>query len=601
MNTQSDDDFLDFFEEEDPASAKKRNSFWRLLIVDDDTDVHSATTFALSNLDIHHRHIEFLHAYSAVEARQVLAVEKDIAAILLDVVMEEEDSGLKLVKVIRGELGLTDVRIILRTGQPGYAPELEVVREYDINDYKTKADLTRTKLFTAVTAAVRSYDQIRTINISRRGLDIIIKASTDLMALHGLQSFAVGIITQITGLLGLPPESLVCSQNMSPEEDGEDLIVVAAAGHYESLLNASVDTISDPAVREALHRCMKERRSIYEDNYTCLFLSGQTKHDMATYLDLREPLDTIDRQLLEVFCGNIAVGLDNVALFSELNHINQNLDNLVKLRTEELNESLRKLEYANEQIVESLQYARKIQMAILPPLGEVSEYTHDHFIIWNPKDLIGGDIYWLAGDENGFLIAVIDCTGHSVPGAIMTMIAGTTLSRVASELGPSDPARILERMDRLVRQTLSQNREETESNDGLDIGLCYVRKDGMVVFSGAHLSLFVLDASGAREIKASKQSIGYKSLVNKQASFVNQEVRVEPGMNFYMFTDGIRDQIGGEKGIPFGKNRLLQILGSVRELTMAEQRQAVLEAFENYRHNEAQRDDITVFGFRLNQ
>jgi len=318
MNQKTDEDILDFSEEEDLPAIKQRNSVWRVLIVDDDADVHSATTFALSNLDVHHRPLEFLHAYSAAEAKRILPNESDIAAILLDVVMEEEDSGLKLVRVIREELGLTEVRIILRTGQPGYAPEIDAVREYDINDYKTKSELTRTKLFTTITAAVRSYEQIRSINISRRGLDIIIRASSELMALHGLQSFASGVITQITGLLGLPPESLVCAQSMAPEGDKQNLMVIAAAGRYEPLLNCPIETIKDAKIRNSLIRCMQERRNFYEEDATVLYFSGRTGRNMATYLDTQHALDAVDRQLLDVFCSNIVVGLDNVAMFSQL-------------------------------------------------------------------------------------------------------------------------------------------------------------------------------------------------------------------------------------------------------------------------------------------
>jgi len=319
MNQQTDDDLLDFSEEEEPSSHyHRKNQVWRVLIVDDDSDVHSATTFALSSLSIHHRQIEFLHAYSAAEARGVLEVEKNIAAILLDVVMEEEDAGLKLVKVIREELGMTEVRIILRTGQPGYAPEIDAVREYDINDYKTKSELTRTKLFTSITAAIRSYEQLRALNTSRRGLDIIIRASSELMAMHGLQGFAAGIITQITGLLGLPPESLVCTQSYAPDGSCEEMVVVAAAGKYQSLMNKPVEAIADGSVKEAIHRCMKERHTLFGEDNTLLYFSGQTGRDMVTYLDTQDSLDKIDRQLLEVFCTNIAVGLDNVALFSQM-------------------------------------------------------------------------------------------------------------------------------------------------------------------------------------------------------------------------------------------------------------------------------------------
>ena len=151
------------FLEEDPVAPilLAARNVWRVMIVDDDQDVHSTTTFALADLDMQQRPLEFLHAYSAGQARELLKHEQDIAVILLDVVMEQDDAGLHLVRYIRKTLKLADVRIILRTGQPGYAPEIDAIRDFDINDYKTKSELTRVKLYTTVTAAIRSYQQIR--------------------------------------------------------------------------------------------------------------------------------------------------------------------------------------------------------------------------------------------------------------------------------------------------------------------------------------------------------------------------------------------------------------------------------------------------------
>lgn len=139
-------------------------SAWRILIVDDEPDVHRATTFALSGVTILEQPLEFLHAYSAAQAIDLLTQENDIAVVLLDVVMEREHAGLDLVKTIRNDLKLSDVRIILRTGQPGQAPEIETIHDYDINDYKTKSELTRTKLFATITSALRAYRQIRALD-----------------------------------------------------------------------------------------------------------------------------------------------------------------------------------------------------------------------------------------------------------------------------------------------------------------------------------------------------------------------------------------------------------------------------------------------------
>ena len=160
---QTDTDTLHFLDDDQPVGDAKE-LVWRLMVVDDEPDVHRATTFALTGVKILGRPLEFLHAYSAVEAENLLKTERDVAVVLLDVVMEREDAGLALIKTIRQGLKLTELRIILRTGQPGYAPEIETIHDFDINDYKTKSELTRTKLYATVTAALRAFEQIRKLD-----------------------------------------------------------------------------------------------------------------------------------------------------------------------------------------------------------------------------------------------------------------------------------------------------------------------------------------------------------------------------------------------------------------------------------------------------
>jgi diguanylate cyclase (GGDEF)-like protein len=317
------EDDLVFIDEAVPAVGQVPPSgvlnVWRIMIIDDDADVHSATTFALGNLEMQNRPLEFLHAYSAAEARELLKDEQDIAVILLDVVMEQEDAGLLLVRHIREVLGMSEARIILRTGQPGYAPEIDAIRDFDINDYKTKSELTRIKLFTTVTAAIRSYEQIRAINASRRGLDLIVRASTALMAQHGLENFAAGVITQIAGLLSLQPEGLLCAQE-DQQGDTATLIVIAAAGHYRELINKPISQVHDKRIQAALLEAIQARRNVYGTDYTSLYFVGNAGRHFTAFLNTGTELSEIDRRLLEVFCSNISVGLDNVELVTRLHN-----------------------------------------------------------------------------------------------------------------------------------------------------------------------------------------------------------------------------------------------------------------------------------------
>lgn len=304
---------------------------WRILIVDDDADVHSATMFALSNLEMQHRPLEFLHAYSAAQARELLAYEKDVAVIILDVVMEQSDSGLQLVRHIREVLKLSDVRIILRTSQPGYAPEIDAIRDFDINDYKAKSELTRIKLYTTVTAAIRSYEQIRTINASRRGLDHIVRASTELMALHGLDNFAAGVINQIAALLELSPDGMLCMRDKSDGRN-QELCIVAAAGSEDGGANQSESArgVADAGIADSLKRTLEGHHNYYTNNFATLYLGGNANNEFAVFFRINRHLNEIEQRLLDVFCRNIAVGLDNVLLVTHV-HNSAFYDPLTKL------------------------------------------------------------------------------------------------------------------------------------------------------------------------------------------------------------------------------------------------------------------------------
>jgi len=298
---------------------------WRILVVDDDADVHSTTLFALGNVEMQGRPLTFLHAYSATEAFAVLGRERNIAVILLDVVMERADAGLQLVRRIRDELGLHDVRIILRTGQPGYAPEMEAIRGYDINDYRTKSELTRTKLYTAVAAAIRSYDQLCALEANRIGMECIVAACAQLMALHGVRDVAYGILTQAGKLIGQPADGVLCTREFGDGTGASafgPLGVVAACGASRDLEGCELDAqYDDPHVTrlaQAAGRTLARRACTAEDGVLALFFPGKAGRDFVACIPLGRTISDVEIRLLKVFCGMVAVSLDNCELVTDL-------------------------------------------------------------------------------------------------------------------------------------------------------------------------------------------------------------------------------------------------------------------------------------------
>jgi len=313
LSSKPDDDLLTFVDEDAPVPSAD-TQIWRILIVDDEPDVHQTTLMALKEVVVEGRHLEFLHAYSAVEAKVLLAKNKDIAVILLDVVMESDDSGLQLVCHIREDCANKALRIILRTGQPGYAPEIDTIRSYDINDYKSKSDLTRVRLFTSLTVAVRSYWQIHQLEAGRRGLELIVKASAELSKPKGIRLFAEGVITQICALLGVTEEGVVCAAS---EVSNVPPYVLAAAGLYAGWIGQPVKSIPDERVRLDLINALASRRHVFGTS-TCLFFSVPGDQSLVVFVDIDRKISTLDRDLLEVFCGNISVAFENTQLYQRI-------------------------------------------------------------------------------------------------------------------------------------------------------------------------------------------------------------------------------------------------------------------------------------------
>lgn len=292
---------------------------WTVLIVDDDEDVHQVTRFSLDGVDFLGRPLAFLSAYSAAHALDVLRSTPDVAVILLDVVMEDDHAGLDVVGKIRDSLGLHKPRIILRTGQPGYAPEMTAVRDYDINDYKTKSELTRTKLFTTLMAAIRAYDQICRIEAGRQGLERIVQSSGQLLQEQGLRGFAAGVVTQLAALMGMRSEGLVCAMHDSGDADEpEHLAIIGAAGRFERYIQADIASVEEARVREGLLQCLREQRNVYHDDHLVIYFPSSAGSPFAAFVDGSVPPSQIDERLLQVFCSNVALCAKNIHLVQQL-------------------------------------------------------------------------------------------------------------------------------------------------------------------------------------------------------------------------------------------------------------------------------------------
>lgn len=252
-----------------------------------------------------------------------------------------------------------------------------------------------------------------------------------------------------------------------------------------------------------------------------------------------------------------------------------------------------------EKIIESIQYASRIQTAVLPPTELLDKILPQYFVFFHPKDIVSGDFYWAMQIGNKSVIVAADCTGHGVPGAFITLIACFGLKKILWDEGIRDPALILKRLNFIVKTTLRQDTDYAFSDDGLDAAICFIRPGaGTLTFAGAKLSLFYVYENELTVIKGDRKSLGYKKS-DLAFNFNNYKLSLKEGMSFYLTTDGFADQLGGTHRRRFGIRSFQELLTEHSSLPLEKQRGTLLEAFYGHKGENDRQDDVTVVGFRL--
>ncbi|MBI5262944.1 MAG: DUF3369 domain-containing protein [Bradyrhizobium sp.] len=336
------DDVLQLIEDTGLAREDSSARKWKIAVIDDDAAVHDGTRFALSDYSLNGQGLEILSAYSAAEGRKLMREHPDIAAVLLDVIMETDIAGLELVEYIRSELKNETVRIILRTGQPGQAPERRVIVQYDINDYKAKTELTADKLFTSLTAALRSYQQLERMMQTRRGLEIIIDAASTLYDFKSMQRLAEGVLTQLASLLNVDCAGILVLRD-DGSSSGADFSVLAGSGCYSRFIGTTSSKALDPDLRELVEAAFQRRKNEFADHRSVLYLRTGSGREVVVLLQAERPLSETDRSLVEIFSSRLSIAFDNVILYQQLQEANTQLEDRVAQRTRALMQANRRL------------------------------------------------------------------------------------------------------------------------------------------------------------------------------------------------------------------------------------------------------------------
>lgn len=302
------EDDLDMFADDKGESQNTiQNRPWKILIVDDEIEVHRVTEMVLGEVVFENASLEMISAFSGREAAEILKKQDDIAVVLLDVVMEKDTTGLETVRYIREELGNRTSRIILRTGQPGIAPKDVVIMEYDINDYREKTELTAQTLLISVVSALRSYRDIQLLEKSRSGMRNVITSSAKVFHNQGLHAFSETILRQLTFIPGR--DDLICDSFVAVDLP-EGLTIEAGRGAFEEFTDRAVPEMIVPDIEEL----MMKGNSVFEENhFVCVFeLEHGIRH--VLYLKSERPFDELEMDLIRIFCNNIEIAYDNIYL-----------------------------------------------------------------------------------------------------------------------------------------------------------------------------------------------------------------------------------------------------------------------------------------------
>jgi signal transduction histidine kinase/CheY-like chemotaxis protein len=330
----SNDDFIRVIDDGGGTPAPAPETVWKVAVIDDDPAVHEGTRFALYDYNLNGQGIEIVSAHSAEEGRELMRTHSNIAVILLVVVMETDDAGLQLVDYIRTELKNETVRIILRTGQPGQAPERRVIVDYDINDYKAKTELTADKLFTALTAALRGYQQLQRMLATRRGLEMIIEGASTLFDFKSMQRLAEGVLTQLATLIDVECGGILVLRDSASEQ--EKFSILAGSGCYRHFAGTTGATTLDPTLRDAVNGAFQRHTHEFHPKLSVMYVRTASGREVVVLLETPRPMTATDRSLVEVFCSRLSIAFDNVILYEQLNDATVRLEERVRERTRAL-------------------------------------------------------------------------------------------------------------------------------------------------------------------------------------------------------------------------------------------------------------------------
>ena len=379
-------------------------------------------------------------------------------------------------------------------------------------------------------------------------------------------------------------------------------IIIAAYQMQANILLLNQKYNEAIKVLEKAYEVSKIKKS-KEDQYPLCELFSKAYSGLKEYKKAYEYLDKYNNLKNELLRLNNTQKLKKIEFEHQLKSITSETDEIKKKNTQivsafkKIEIQRNEIESKNIAITDSIYYAKRIQTAILPSDKKVKELLKNSFIFYQPKDIVSGDFYWVEQVNDEIIFSAIDCTGHGVPGAFVSLIAYNMINKVVLENQVTNPAKILNKMDELM-QSLFKN-SDNNIRDGVDMGICsYNIKTNELNFAGAFHSLFICDDNELIEIKGNRESIGFSIYENKK-DFVNHKIVTKKGSTLYLCTDGLPDQFGGIKGKKLKWKGLKEQLFLWHKQPINNQKNTVKTFFDNWKNDLEQLDDVCIIGVRI--
>lgn len=389
---------MDFFSDSSVSSTPSIDTIdtvskWRILLVDDDTEVHQITKMALKGFVFKNKPLDILSAYSAHEALTVFDLYDDIALAIIDVVMESDHAGLELVRQLRNEKKNHLTRLVLRTGQAGQAPEDKVIRDYEIDDYKEKTELTTQKLKTLLYSMLRSYSDMRLIDEQKRGFYRVLEAIPKIQCASTLNVFASSVLEQLNSLLQLGDAGLYCLYFPHEAKNESEFRTLAATGKFVSYSMGDPYCQLPKEVAERLKQAIEQKKTLYFSDAYVQCIQGIKNSEIALYVTHQNAISELDKHLLEIFAYNIAATFHNIALLDDLQETSRELvymlSGAVEARSKETGAHVQRVSLYSELLAKlyGLPETESTLIKLASPLHDVGKVAIPDAILHKPGKL----------------------------------------------------------------------------------------------------------------------------------------------------------------------------------------------------------------------